>query len=101
MSDDSTVTIVGTFPTREAADRAVEHLVQQHGIPRGDVFVGPGGEENSSGTAPSGADYSADGPLAEPALEGPIMVSADLGPEKASKAEQVFREVGASRVENR
>src|SRR5690606_11392183 len=29
MSDDSTATISGTFATREAADRAVEHLVQE------------------------------------------------------------------------
>jgi hypothetical protein len=31
MADDSTTTILATFQTREAVDRAVEHLVQQHG----------------------------------------------------------------------
>jgi len=39
MSDDSIATISGTFATREAADRAVEHLVQEHGIDRADIFV--------------------------------------------------------------
>ncbi len=39
MADDNTVTITATFETREAADLAVEHLVQQHGVSRPDIFV--------------------------------------------------------------
>ncbi len=41
MSDDSAKTMWATFATREAADRAVEHLVQQCEIARTDVFVEP------------------------------------------------------------
>lgn len=57
-ADDSTKTISGTFETREAADIAVEHLVQEHGIARADVFVQPKGADNSSGKRPSGGDAS-------------------------------------------
>ncbi len=33
MADDSTVTVRASFSTREAADLAVEHFVQQQGVP--------------------------------------------------------------------
>lgn len=39
MGDDSTTTITAVFKTREAADLAVEHLVQQHSIARPDIFI--------------------------------------------------------------
>lgn len=39
MGDDSTTTITAVFKTREAADLAVEHLVQQHSIARPDIFT--------------------------------------------------------------
>ena len=38
MADDSTTAIKATFETREAADLAVEHRVQQHGISRPDIL---------------------------------------------------------------
>lgn len=34
-----TKTILATFDTREAADAAMEHLVQQQGVERPDIFV--------------------------------------------------------------
>ncbi|ARM16091.1 UNVERIFIED_ORG: hypothetical protein GGE63_005932 [Rhizobium esperanzae] len=54
MADDSTTTIRATFETREAADRAVEHLVQQHGISRPDIFIQSANNRNTAGAAPSG-----------------------------------------------
>lgn len=64
MSDDSTKTMWATFATREAADHAVEHLVQQCGIIRTDVFVEPEMGANTAGTAPSGGDATrVDAPL--------------------------------------
>ena len=39
MADDGTVTIRANFSTREAADLAVEHLVQQQGVSRPDIFI--------------------------------------------------------------
>lgn len=44
------------FSTRAAADRAVEHLVQQLGIDQTNVDIQPVGASNSSGATPSGGD---------------------------------------------
>ena len=56
MTDRKTATIYGDFNTREAADRAIEHLVQELGIDRTDVFVQAKDGANTAGTAPSGGD---------------------------------------------
>lgn len=94
MSDDSTKTMWATFATREAAERAVEHLVQQCGIARADVFVEPDVEANTAGTKPSGSDaIRADAPL-----HGEIRVSADMARSDLLKAEQAFRQAGARSV---
>lgn len=94
MSDDSTKTMWATFATREAADRAVEHLVQQCGIARADVFVEPNAQVNTAGTRPSGGDaVRADAPL-----YGEIRVSADIARPDLLKAEQAFRQAGARSV---
>lgn len=101
MGDDSVKTICGTFATREAADRAIEHLVQEHGINRADVFVQPADARNTSGTAPSGGDASqdeAEGSNFSPALQGGIEVSADVKRQEIEKAEQAFRSAGAADV---
>lgn len=58
MADDSTTTIRATFRTREAADLAVEHLVQQHGISRPDIFIQSATDRNTAGSEPSGGDAS-------------------------------------------
>ncbi|WP_314963092.1 hypothetical protein [Bradyrhizobium cosmicum] len=34
-------TIIGGFDTRRGAELAVEHVVQECGVPRSDVFVQP------------------------------------------------------------
>lgn len=95
MSDDSIKTICGTFSTREAADRAVEHLVQEHGIHRADIFVQPRDERNTGADA---APNQAEGSQFEPALRGSILVSADVGGEKISETEQALRDAGASEI---
>lgn len=94
MSDDSTKIMWATFSTREAADRAVEHLVQQCGIARADVFVEPSTEANTAGVEPSGGDaFRADAPL-----HGEIRVSADIARTDLLKVEEAFRQVGARSV---
>lgn len=94
MSDDSTKTMWATFATREAADRTVEHLVQQCGVARTDVFVAPDTEANTAGTMSSGGDATrADAPL-----HGEIRVSADIARSDLLKAEQAFRQAGARNV---
>lgn len=104
MSDDSVTTIHGTFATREAADRAVEHLVQEHGVPRADVFVRPAAAANYAGDAPSGGDAGrgeAEGSAFAARLDGSIEVSADLSRQKLAVAERAFREAGARDVVTR
>lgn len=100
MSDDSNKTIVATFETREAADLAVEHLVQQIGIARSDVFVQAAGDQNSSGLFPSGGDAPSkdeegreDGPL-----DNEIEVSADVRADQTAKLQRLFGDLGALRV---
>lgn len=102
MSNDSTTTIHGTFATRETAERAVEHLAQQYGIPRGDIFIEALGEANSAGISPSGPDLSSDaGQRGEPALSGQIRVSADVSKAKLRDADAALREAGALEVVTR
>lgn len=101
MADNSARTICGAFPTREAADRAVERLVQEHGVDRADIVVQPHGERNSAGTKRSGGDASrnaAEGSEFEPALRGSILVTADVGGDKLSTAEQALRDAGARKI---
>ncbi|MCJ8056154.1 hypothetical protein GB928_028585 [Shinella curvata] len=94
MSDDSTKTMWATFATREAADRAVEHLVQQCGIARTDVFIEPNAGLNTAGIKPSGGDaVRADAPL-----HGEIRVSADIAHADLLDAEKAFRQAGAHNV---
>lgn len=101
MAADNTTSIRANFSTREASERAVERLVQVHGINRADVFVQATGSKNTAGTEPSGADAaneSASGSAFRPALEGPIEVSVDIPADGAGEVEQTFRSLGADDV---
>ncbi|MGV6873191.1 hypothetical protein ACUSIJ_10920 [Pseudochelatococcus sp. B33] len=99
MADDSVKTVRATFKTREAADRAVEHLVQQHGIARNNVFVQATDTQNTAGTKPSGADAAqGNGSRSDAPLHGEIEVSADVTDEEVAKAERAFHETGARNV---
>ncbi len=98
MSDESVKTIRGTFPTREAADLAIEHLTQEHGIDRADVFVQAVGSSNSSGTRPSGGDAPStrgEHSREDSQLGGAIEVSADVSEVKFAAARQAFEDAGA------
>lgn len=103
MDDDNIKTISGTFATREAADRVIEHLVQEHGIDRVDIFVQAKGAANTSGTTPSGGDAARDDERSDldPALRGEILVSADISRDEIAAAEQTFREAGAAHLSRR
>ncbi|NTF34798.1 hypothetical protein [Rhizobium skierniewicense] len=99
MADDSTTTIRATFNTRAAADLAVEHLVQQHGISRPNIFIQSAVAENTSGSVASGGDVSKDGAVRGDApLEGEIEVSADIRSDKISAVQRSLGEAGALRV---
>ncbi|MDI5929141.1 hypothetical protein [Rhizobium leguminosarum] len=99
MGDDSTTTITAVFKTREAADLAVEHLVQQHSIARPDIFIQSTSAKNTAGSTPSGGDVSHDGGARGDApLEGEIEVSADINSSMIPAVQQTFGDVGAIRV---
>jgi hypothetical protein len=73
------VEVKATFNDRRAAELAIEHLVQDIGLDRTDVFITARGPENTAGTDRAGAD--AKGSLSEaktdshPKLEGEIEMS--------------------------
>lgn len=98
MADESVRTVVATFATREKAETAVEHLVQQHGINRADIFVEPEGPENSAGTDRAGADTGAPRSSGGPALHGRLRLSVDLSRGHIAEVESALRELGAADV---
>ena len=99
MSDNSTTTIKAVFETRAAADLAVEHLVQKHGVSRSDIFVKANDDRNSTGSVPSGGDLShADGARDDAPLQGEIEVSVDIASHQIPGVQRTLGEVGAIRV---
>ncbi len=102
MADDSTTTISATFQTRQAADLAIEHLVQQHGISRPDIFVQSAGDRNTAGSTPSGGDASrGEGARRDAPLAGEIEVSADIASSLAATVRRSLADAGALRVWSR
>lgn len=98
MADNATTTISAAFQTREAADYAIEHLVQQHGLNRADIFAEAQGDDNSAGTRPSGGDANkADAP-SEPALQGAVKVSVDVARDRADLVRATFEEMGGQEI---
>ncbi|MDB5583976.1 MAG: hypothetical protein JWR80_9152 [Bradyrhizobium sp.] len=102
MADDSTTTIRAIFESREAADRAVEHLVQQHGVSRPDIFVQSTTDRNTAGSVPSGGDAShEEGARDDAALEGDIGVSRDIAASQIAAVQRSLGDAGAIRVSGR
>ena len=95
-------TIVAQFETRRHAEIAVEHLVQEHGIERSDIFIRAPGEANSAGVRPDGADVESGHPgvtrRGEPELGGPIEVSVDCHGDRQKLVTTVLQEAGATRL---
>ncbi|MEY9588941.1 hypothetical protein ABIA06_001232 [Bradyrhizobium yuanmingense] len=92
-------TIIGEFDTRRGAELAVEHVVQECGVPRGDVFVQPAGAANTVGTRAAGPDVkTAPTPEGRQKLEGLIEVSVDFHGEAPEKIVDVLRSAGAKFV---
>lgn len=98
-------TIIGRFKTRRGAELAVEHLVQDLGVERSDIFIEAPGNDNSAGTVPAGADVESGHPgyqkEGHPALGGEIIVSVELEDELAAKARAYLDDAGATSVEAR
>lgn len=102
MADTSTTTIKAIFNTREAADLAIEHMVQQYGVARSDIFVQSVTDQSSAGIEPSGSDRShEDGTRDDGALEGEIEVSADIAAHQLADVQRSVGDAGAIRVTGR
>ena len=92
-------TIIGEFDTRREAELAVEHVVQECGVARGDVFVHAAGGANSVGTRASGADVkNAPKPDGQQKLEGAIEVSVDCHGGDPRKIADALKSTGAKSV---
>lgn len=88
-------TISANFKSRRDAEMAVEHIVQDHGLDRNAVDIGPASNENTAGTEAARADVE-DGHLksgteGEPALAGKVKVSVLVDDAIAEKVISSFR----------
>lgn len=95
-------TLIGSFANRRDAELAVEHLVQQHGIERADIFIQPQGASNSAGIEAAGADIESGHPGqradGDPKLAGPIEVSVDCDAAKGEEVKAAFRQAGVRQL---
>ena len=93
-------TIVANFDTRRDAETAVEHLVQEHGIERADIFVRAPGMANTAGIRPAGADVESGHPGVEkhgkPELAGPIEVSVECDARQSTMVRSALEKDGAT-----
>ena len=95
-------TIIGEFDSRRGAELAVEHVVQECGVPRTDVFVQPVGSQNTAGTRSAGADAkTTPQPEGHQKLEGLIEVSVDYHGDDPEKIADTLRGAGAKAVRAR
>jgi hypothetical protein len=97
--------IIGEFATRREAELAVEHLVQEHGVARHEVFVHAAGSENTAGSQISGADIESGHPgtdkQGKPELSGPIEVAVQCVQAQASAIEAALKDAGARQLRSR
>jgi hypothetical protein len=95
--------LCAVFATREGADLAVEHLVQEYGIDRAFIYVEPVAAENSAGVEVSGGDAASDGrghgTRRDAPLHGAIQVTVPVGHERVAALTDALRAVGAEKVE--
>lgn len=90
--------VCGRFATRRAAELAVEHLVQDHGVDRKAVSIRAAGAENSAGVEAAGADVASGHPgmarHGDPKLGGMIEVRVQCGAGDGPRLERLLREGG-------
>jgi len=96
-------TVIGTFPSRREVELAVEHLVQEYGFERTDIFIEPVSDANSAGVAATGADAESGHPGRTPdargaAYKGALRISIDMNKDEVDAVERAFREAGATEI---
>ncbi len=95
-------TVIACFDTRRDAETAVEHLVQEHGVDRSDIFIRASGQANTAGTRPAGADVESGHPGVDkhgkPKLAGAVEVSVDCHGDTSTTVKSVLEEAGATQL---
>ncbi|MEN2786012.1 hypothetical protein ACFOKI_09595 [Sphingomonas qilianensis] len=93
------IVLTATFDTRREAEMTVERLVQEFKFDRAAISVTAGGDANSAGVEPAGADDTGRASPDDAALTGAIVVSIDV-PDEAAAAQvrDAFGEFNASGV---
>ena len=95
-------TVFAYFDSRRDAELALEHLIQERGIERTDVFLRARGEANSAGTRPAGADVESGHPGVEkhgkPKLEGEIELSVDCDEIKQDMVLKTLKDAGGKKL---
>jgi len=98
-------TIVATFDNRRDAELAVEHLIQERGVQRTDVFLQARGPANTAGVKAAGADVESGHPgvakRGTPKLEGEIELSVDCHGSQPDMVVKTLQETGAKSVRSR
>lgn len=95
-------TVVAYFDNRRDAELAVEHLIQERGIERTDIFLQAKGQANTAGVEAAGADVESGHPgvarRGSPKLDGEIELSVDCHGADRDKVLKTLNETGAKRV---
>lgn len=95
--------LAAIFRTREAADLAIEHLVQEYHVDRAAIFAEPVDERNSSGLEASGGDAASGDPGSrirrDAALNGAIRVTVAAGRHEVGLLRKSLQDVGAVEVQ--
>jgi len=97
-------TIVAHFETRRDAELAVEHLVQEHGVARTDIFIRARGDANSAGVRPAGADVESGHDYQKrgaPELAGEIEVSVDYQGGEPEVVREALKAAGSRSIKAR
>ena len=97
-------TIVAYFETRRDAELAVEHLVQEHGVARTDIFIRARGAANSAGVRPAGADVESGHDYQKrgaPELAGEIEVSVDYHGGEPEVVREALKAAGSRSIKAR
>ena len=95
-------TLTAKFDTRRDAEMTIERLVQEHGIDRAKIQITTEDAANSAGSDTAGSDVAGKAPSPETrddaALEGRIVVSAEIDDARMADVKAAFAEFDAAAI---
>lgn len=95
--------LAAVYSTREQAELAIEHLVQEHGVDRSVIFVEPVEDSNTSGTQISGGDAPSGGAgsrsRSDAPLNGAIRLTVGASRNQLALLREALEQAGATSVE--